>query len=171
MVQVSFATQPPDKESFHSFLVEYYAVMIPLNPTEIAALLDAEKIAAAFWDEVDDYLPPNGRMALVHDENGALLGGGMMRTIRPEVAEFKRLFVRPAGRGLGLGRMLIAARLDAARDMGIKTVLADTLRKTTAMQALYKDFGFRPINRYPESHSALHFPALAPELLYFQRDL
>jgi GNAT superfamily N-acetyltransferase len=152
-------------------LVEYYVHMIALNPPEIAAQLDADAMATTFWDEVGEYMPPDGCMALAHDTAGALLGGGMMRTIRPSVAEFKRLFVRPQARGLGLGRKLIQVRLDAARNMGFKTILADTLRKTTAMQALYANLGFQPIDRYPESHSAVHFPALASELLYFQLDL
>lgn len=171
MVTLSFAQTPPAREIFHPMMVAYYNTMIPLNPPELAAQLDAETIAAGFWDEVDEYMPPHGRLALAHDAEGTLLGGAMMRTIRPGVAEFKRLFVRPEGRGRGLGRKLIQIRLDAARDMGLHTVLADTLRKTTAMQALYKDFGFRRIERYPESHSAVHFPLLADELRYFQLDL
>mgnify|MGYP001804658456 CR=1 FL=1 len=86
-------------------------------------------------------------------------------------AELQRLFARPQGRGLGLGRGLINARLDVAKSMGIKTVLADTLRKTTTMQVLYKELGFRQIEKYPESHSATHFPQLLAELRYYQLDL
>jgi len=85
-----------------------------------------------------------------------------MRTIRPQTGEFKRLYVRPKGRGLGLGRKLIQARLDAARGMGLTTIFADTLRNTTAMRALYMKFGFCGINRYPENHSAISLPALIP---------
>lgn len=170
-ITVSFATQPPERETFHQLLLDYYNTMIPMNPPEIAALLNADHNADEFWTEVDDYMPPHGRLALAHNEAGVLLGGGMMRTMRPDAAEFKRLFVRPQGRGLGLGRMLIAARLDAAREMGMKTVFADTLRGTVAMQSLYKAFGFREIDRYPENHTAISLPALQPELRYFQLDL
>lgn len=171
MATFSFASKPPERDIFHPLLVEYYAHMITLNPPEIAAQLDAKAIAAEFWDEIEEYMPPHGRMALARDDTGTLLGGGMLRTIRPGVAEFKRLFVRPQGRGLGLGRKLIQMRLGAARDMGMKTVFADTLRRTTAMQALYAEFGFRRIKGYPESHAALNLPALVPELRYFRLDL
>ncbi len=170
-ITVSFATQPPERATFHQLLLDYYNTMIPMNPPEIAALLSADQNADEFWTEVGDYMPPHGRIALAHDETGVLLGGGMMRTMRPDAAEFKRLFVVPEGRGLGLGRMLVKARLDAAREMGMKQVFADTLRGTVAMQALYKSFGFREIDRYPESHTALSLPALKPELRYFQLDL
>lgn len=171
MVTVSFISQPPERDSFHKLLVDYYNTMIPMNPPEVAAQLSATKNAEGFWDEVQDYLPPQGRLALAYSDEKLLIGGGMLRTIRPGVGEFKRLFVRPQGRGLGLGRKLIQIRLDAAREMGMHTIFADTLRNTTAMQALYKEFGFREIERYPESHSAVQLPALIPELRYFQLDL
>ncbi|MFT6073593.1 MAG: N-acetylglutamate synthase-like GNAT family acetyltransferase [Yoonia sp.] len=67
--------------------------------------------------------------------------------------------------------MLIQARLYAAREMGMKKVFAYTLRGTVAMQALYKAFGFRKIDRYPESRTAISLPALQPELRYSQLDL
>lgn len=170
-VSVSFATEPPERETFHQLLLDYYNVMIPMNPPEIAAVLSAENNADEFWAEVHEYMPPHGRLALAHDRNGVLLGGGMMRTIRDDAVEFKRLFVRPQGRSLGLGRMLVQARLDAANEMGMKHVFADTLRGTVAMQALYKSFGFREIDRYPESYTAISLPVLQPELRYFQLDL
>ncbi|MDA9980019.1 GNAT family N-acetyltransferase [Yoonia sp.] len=170
-VSVSFATEPPERATFHQLLLDYYNVMIPMNPPEIAALISADKNADEFWTEIHEYLPPHGRLALAHDNNGVLLGGGMMRNMRPDAVEFKRLFVRPQGRGLGLGRLLVQARIDAAREMGMKHVFADTLRGTVAMQSLYKAFGFREIDRYPESRTAISLPALQPELRYFQLDL
>lgn len=171
MVTVTFVSQPPARDAFHKLLVDYYDTMIPMNPPEMAAQLNATAIADGFWSEVEEYLPPHGRIALAHNDEGTLVGGGMMRTIRPGVGEFKRLFVQPEGRGLGLGRKLIQIRLDAAREIGLHTIFADTLRNTHAMQTLYKDFGFVETERYPESHSAVQFPALIPELRYFRLDL
>lgn len=72
---------------------------------------------------------------------------------------------------MGLGRKLIQIRLDVARNMGLKTIVADTLRRTTAIQALYVEFGFQRTARYPESHAAIPIRALGPEMPYFQRDL
>jgi len=170
-ITVTFLAKPPERDTFHQLLLDYYYTMIPMNPPHNAAMLSADRNADEFWTEIDDYMPPRGRLALAHDASGVLLGGGMMRTMRPDAVEFKRLFVRPEGRGLGLGRMLVQARLDAAREMGMKKVFADTLRGTLAMQSLYKSFGFREIDRYPESHTAISLPALRPELRYFQLDL
>ena len=60
----------------------------------------------------------------------------------------KRLYVRPAFRGLGLGRQLVEAAMDAARQGGYASVLLDTLNDMEAARALYTDLGFHEIPPY-----------------------
>lgn len=66
----------------------------------------------------------------------------------PNAAEMKRLFVRPDYRGLGLGRLLAEAILDAARQGGYDCVLLDTLDDMEAARALYEELGFEEIPPY-----------------------
>jgi putative acetyltransferase len=66
----------------------------------------------------------------------------------PNAAEMKRLYVRPAFRGLGLGRQLAEAMLDAARGAGYGCVLLDTLDDMESARALYEELGFEEVPPY-----------------------
>ncbi len=66
----------------------------------------------------------------------------------PNAAEMKRLYVRPAFRGVGLGRQLVEAVLDAARRAGYACVLLDTLDDMEAARTLYEELGFEEIPPY-----------------------
>ncbi len=62
--------------------------------------------------------------------------------------ELKRLYVRPAFRGMGLGRFLAEGILDAARLADYGCVLLDTLDDMESARALYEGLGFREIPPY-----------------------
>ena len=76
----------------------------------------------------------------------------------PNACEMKRLYVRPAFRGLGLGRALAEAIMDVARLNAYDHVLLDTLDDMEAARTLYEDLGFVEIPPYyhnPDSRRPL----------------
>jgi ribosomal protein S18 acetylase RimI-like enzyme len=98
-----------------------------------------------------EYAAPRGAL-LSAVVDGELAGCCALRPLDtadyPNAAEMKRLFVRPAYRGIGLGRQLAEAALDAARQGGYGCVLLDTLSDMEAARALYEDLGFEDIPPY-----------------------
>ena len=97
------------------------------------------------------YAPPAGRL-LVADADGELVGCVALRPQAPGVCELKRLYVRPAHRGRGLGRRLLEALLAEAVAAGYRESVFDTLESMTEALALYRSLGFaetEPYNEHP----------------------
>jgi len=106
-----------------------------------------------------DYAPPDGRLLLAKDDE--ITGCIAMRKVGPGVCEMKRLFVRPAYRGTGLGCVLVNSIIDEARKLGYTHMRLDTLpgRMDKAI-ALYRSIGFVEIEPYYTSVEGAKFMEL-----------
>ncbi len=111
------------------------------------------------------YGAPHGRMLIAEDAH-EILGGVAYKRIDAQTCEMKRLFVRTAANGRGLGRKLCEASMQAAARDGFKTMRLDTTRDMVEAIGLYRSFGFRdvePFVDYPER--------MRPMMLFMARDL
>jgi GNAT superfamily N-acetyltransferase len=93
------------------------------------------------------YAPPRGRL-LLGLINSEVAGCIALRPLSGETCEMKRLFVRPAYRGFGLGHRLCAAVIAEARSIGYTRMVLDTLPFMKDAQAMYERFGFHDIEPY-----------------------
>ena len=132
---------------------------------EYAQSLKVDLCFQNFDEELRDlpgeYVEPRGALLLAQ-VNGEIAGCCALRPLDgcdySNAAEMKRLYVRPAFRGLGLGRQLAEAILDTARHAGYACVLLDTLDDMEAARALYEDLGFEEVPPfYHNPHAGAHY--------------
>jgi GNAT superfamily N-acetyltransferase len=96
------------------------------------------------------YAPPGG-VLLVARAGADAAGCVALRRLDPATGELKRLFVRAAWRGHGLGERLVHAAMDEARRLGYARLRLDTTPEMGAAHALYARLGFQEIEPYTDN--------------------
>ena len=122
---------------------------------EYARSLDVDLCFQSFDAELaglpGEYAAPGGHLLLAFVD-GKVAGCGAFRALSESdyanACEMKRLYVRPAYRRLGLGRILAEALVDEARRAGYSAMLLDTLDDMEAARELYASLGFEEIPPY-----------------------
>jgi ribosomal protein S18 acetylase RimI-like enzyme len=110
------------------------------------------------------YAPPTGELMLACAPAGDALGCVAVRPLDgTAICEMKRLYVRPAARGLGIGAALVGAIITSAEELGYAEMRLDTLPTMPEAFALYERFGFLQIPAY------YHNPV--PGTVYFGKRL
>jgi GNAT superfamily N-acetyltransferase len=74
-----------------------------------------------------------------------------------DIAEIKRMYVRPQFRGRGIGRALLQRLLVEAKEIGYPAVRLDSARFMQEAHALYRSSGFDEVEPYPESEIPTEF--------------
>lgn len=94
---------------------------------------------------------------LVVHVDGQPVGCGGVRMLAPERGEVKHLWLRPAVRGTGLGRALLAELERRAAALGATEVVLDTNARLEAAQGLYRSSGYADVEPYNDNPNATHW--------------
>jgi tRNA pseudouridine38-40 synthase len=108
------------------------------------------------------YHEPNGCIIKAM-HNGEIVGVVALKPLSEQISEIKRLFVKPAYHGFGIGRMLLEKVMNEANLKNYKKIRLDTLERLEAAVALYRKYGFEeiaPYNFNPEN-----------DIIYFEKEL
>jgi putative acetyltransferase len=108
-----------------------------------------------------DYSGSQGRLFIAGPAEHAA-GCIALRPFDAETGEIKRLYVRPAHRGSGLGAQLATLAVESGRRAGYRRLVLDTLDRMDSAVRLYEKLGFRPIPAYYNNPipGALYFELL-----------
>ena len=79
------------------------------------------------------------------------MAGGGLRRLGDEVAEIKRMYVRPDARSRGVAAALLRALEEAAGAMGYTRLRLDTGPKQVTARRLYRAAGYREIAPYNDN--------------------
>lgn len=94
---------------------------------------------------------------LVARLDGDPVGCGAVRKLDDSTAEIKRMWIDPAARGRGVGKRLLAALENTARDLGCRIVCLDTSAHLTEAIALYRSASYHEVPAYNDNPYAAHW--------------
>jgi putative acetyltransferase len=109
----------------------------------------ANKPGTVYFDDSTDALfelfqQPNAvyHVAIINDE--VVGGGGIFHTagLDADTCELVKLYLSPASRGKGLGKLLMHHCLQTAKELGFKKVYLESMPELTSAVPMYENFGF-----------------------------
>ncbi|MFE1951614.1 GNAT family N-acetyltransferase [Streptomyces sp. NPDC059524] len=109
-------------------------------------------------DPHDDLGPPSGAFLVARSNEGEFLGcAGVQMLNGTETAELKRMYVRPAGRGTGLGKGLLRAVEETAVKLGATRIVCETNTQLIEARTLYARHGYQETAPYEGHGRADHW--------------
>ena len=111
--------------------------------------LDVEYAVNFTMNNLDKFAEPDGRLLLVEVE-GEIAGTISLRKIRKDAGEIKRMYVKPKFRGQKLGNLMVEKVFNISEENGFSKLFLDTSSFMSSAVSLYKKYGFKEIDSYPE---------------------
>lgn len=154
LITLHQATYPADTPALLALIGEYLA-WLNVPSCGHKAQHELGQLAALFT-------PPAGLFLMAHVDD-ELAGCAGLLVHAGATAELKRVYVRPAHRGLGLGEQLVRQLMALAPSLGAQHLILDAVPATTHAQGLYRRLGF--------TETAPYYPDPEPGTRFFELHL
>ena len=148
-------------ERIRELFTEYTALLVKGDPA-FQHYLDLQNYDREIADLREKYGEPAGRLYLA-EWDGETAGCVALHRLSDELGELKRLYVRPAFRGRGIGSALTEKIIGEARASGYRTLQLDTQPFLPEAIRLYHRLGFEDMPGYN--------PSPLPATLYMKMEL
>ncbi len=141
-------------------MIEYTRAKLSDIPS-MQALVAKEVEEGVILRRSDDEVATNIRSYHLAKENGTLAGYGALHIHSPRMAELRSLIVAPGFRGRGVGKGLVEAILQEAKELGVEEVLV-----LTYLPDFFRSLGFEEIAKesipehkiWADCIKCIHFP-------------
>lgn len=143
-VDISPVRTPEEAGAVVELVWEFFDYLkrdFPDRAEMIARYLDAQDVAGELADLLNRFTPPQGECLLARLD-GDPVGTLMLKRVDDSTCEMNRMWVRPEGRGQGIGKRLIEDLGDAARAMGFHVMKLEALDERIPAIPLYEKAGF-----------------------------
>jgi GNAT superfamily N-acetyltransferase len=147
--EVQIAEVAPDDRNAEQCLSRYFA--------EISDRFEGGfDPARSLAPTLDGFAPPDGSFLLMR-LHGRPVGCGGFKRDSEGAAYIKRMWIAPDARGLGLGRRLLEALEQRARELGYRKLRLETEKSLAEAQGLYRSSGYREVPRFNDELYAHHW--------------
>lgn len=90
------------------------------------------------------YASPHGKLLLAIEGYNAI-GCIALKRVSNEICELRRLYVRPSGRGKGIGRGMVAKAVESAKELGYNKIQLETMPIMKEAISIYRSNGFKQV--------------------------
>jgi GNAT superfamily N-acetyltransferase len=154
------------RDAAESLIREYLGWIAQEARGRYGLAFDIEAMVASDLHDAAKFYEPHGRF-YVALQDGAPVGVGCLKRLTASSAELQRMYVQPACRGAGIGRLLLDRLLDDCRAMGVEVARLESLRFLAAAHALYRRAGFVEVPPY-EGSSMQDYQSAAARARYLE---
>jgi GNAT superfamily N-acetyltransferase len=150
MTTILEANMPDHHVIVHDLLAEYLRWVCNKIYADYKVVFNAESMIVHDMETIDIFLPPKG-FVLISYEDGFPSGCVCVRTLAERIAELKRMYVRPAFRGKGIGTKLVQEAVQRIRKTMCSAIRLDSAEFMTSAHRVYRSLGFTEIAPYEGS--------------------